>query len=420
MTNSTSEHAGISIPVVDLKSLPKVSLHDHLDGGLRPETIIELAAQAGHTLPATDPTELASWFLESANSGSLERYLETFDHTIAVMQTHDALVRVAKEFVEDLAEDGVVYGEVRWAPEQHLNAGLSLDEAVEAVQEGLEEGMDSVDEAGGYIEVGQIITAMRHADRGSEIAQLAVRHRDNGVVGFDIAGAEDGFLPSRFTEAFTYLAENNFPATVHAGEGAGLESIQDALVHGRALRLGHGVRIAEDIHLDVEEVDGNDVGTLTLGDLAQWVRDRQIPLELCPSSNLQTGAIAAFGTTIAEHPIDLLHQLGFNVTVNTDNRLMSGVTLTGEFGLLVETFGYGLDTVLELTLNAVHASFLPIESREQLADFIVESFEDAMEEIDGFEDSEDFETFDAADLDESDLEESDLDESAADEDGLDR
>ncbi|MGN5734416.1 adenosine deaminase [Arthrobacter psychrochitiniphilus] len=398
MTNSTSEHTGISLPGVDLKSLPKVSLHDHLDGGLRPETIIELAAKAGHTLPATDPEELRSWFLESADSGSLERYLETFEHTIAVMQSHDDLVRVAREFVEDLAEDGVVYGEVRWAPEQHLTAGLSLDDAVEAVQEGLEEGMDAVDEAGGYIEVGQIITAMRHGDRGSEIAQLAVRHRDNGVVGFDLAGAENGFLPSRFTEAFTYLAENNFPATVHAGEGAGLESIQDALVHGRALRLGHGVRIAEDIHLDVQEEDGNDVGTLTLGDLAQWVRDRQIPLELCPSSNLQTGAIAAFGTTIAEHPIDLLHQLGFNVTVNTDNRLMSGVSLTGEFGLLVETLGYGLDTVLELTLNAVHASFLPIESREQLADFIIEHFEDAMEEMDDFEDSEEFETFDASDL----------------------
>ena len=398
MTNSTSEHTGISLPGVDLKSLPKVSLHDHLDGGLRPETIIELAAKAGHTLPATDPEELRSWFLESADSGSLERYLETFEHTIAVMQSHDDLVRVAREFVEDLAEDGVVYGEVRWAPEQHLTAGLSLDDAVEAVQEGLEEGMDAVDEAGGCIEVGQIITAMRHGDRGSEIAQLAVRHRDNGVVGFDLAGAENGFLPSRFTEAFTYLAENNCPATVHAGEGAGLESIQDALVHGRALRLGHGVRIAEDIHLDVQEEDGNDVGTLTLGDLAQWVRDRQIPLELCPSSNLQTGAIAAFGTTIAEHPIDLLHQLGFNVTVNTDNRLMSGVSLTGEFGLLVETFGYGLDTVLELTLNAVHASFLPIESREQLADFIIEHFEDAMEEMDDFEDSEEFETFDASDL----------------------
>ncbi|NVM96682.1 adenosine deaminase [Arthrobacter sp. AETb3-4] len=364
---------------VELKSLPKVSLHDHLDGGLRPATIIELAAEAGHELPATDPEELRQWFLDSADSGSLVRYLETFDHTIAVMQTHDALVRVAREFVEDLADDGVVYGEVRWAPEQHLSKGLSLDEVVEAVQEGLEAGMDAVDEAGGYIEVGQLVTAMRHADRGSEIAQLAVRHRDNGVVGFDIAGAEDGFLPSRFTEAFTYLAENNFPATVHAGEAAGLDSIQDALVHGRALRLGHGVRIAEDIHLDVQEEDGHDVGTVTLGDLAQWVRDRQIPLELCPSSNLQTGAIAAFGTTISEHPIDLLHQLGFNVTVNTDNRLMSGTTLTGEFELLRDTFGYDLETMLELTLNAVHAAFLPIEAREQLADYIIECYDDVLD-----------------------------------------
>ncbi len=407
MTNPTEEYEAASIPVVDLQSLPKVSLHDHLDGGLRPETIIELAAASGHELPATDPEELRTWFLESADSGSLERYLETFEHTVAVMQTHDELVRVAHEFVEDLAEDGVVYGEVRWAPEQHLTKGLSLDDAVEAVQEGLEAGMDAVDAAGGYIEVGQIITAMRHADRGSEIAQLAVRHRDNGVVGFDIAGAEDGFLPSRFTEAFTYLAENNFPTTVHAGEGAGLDSIQDALVHGRALRLGHGVRIAEDIHLDVQEVDGRDVGTVTLGDLAQWVRDRQIPLELCPSSNLQTGAIAAYGTTLGEHPIDLLHQLGFNVTVNTDNRLMSGVTLTSEFGQLVETFGYGLDTVLELTLNAVHASFLPMESREQLADFIIEHYEDAMEEMDDFEDSEEFETFGHEDI--SDADDSELD-----------
>lgn len=378
MTNLTEPQPSESTPAVDLKSLPKVSLHDHLDGGLRPATIIELAAEAGHELPSTDPEELRQWFLDSADSGSLVRYLETFDHTIAVMQTHDALVRVAREFVEDLADDGVVYGEVRWAPEQHLTKGLTLDETVEAVQEGLEAGMDAVDEAGGYIEVGQLITAMRHADRGSEIAQLAVRHRDNGVVGFDIAGAEDGFLPSRFTEAFTYLAENNFPTTVHAGEAAGLDSIQDALVHGRALRLGHGVRIAEDIHLDVKEEDGHDVGTVTLGDLAQWVRDRAIPLELCPSSNLQTGAIASFGTTIGEHPIDLLHQLGFNVTVNTDNRLMSGVTLTGEFELLADTFGYDLETILELTLNAVHAAFLPIEAREQLADYIIECYDDVL------------------------------------------
>lgn len=374
-TSNDHQDAQTSL-AVNMADLPKVSLHDHLDGGLRPATIIELAAEISHELPSTDPEELAKWFREAADSGSLVRYLETFDHTVAVMQTHDALVRVAQEFVRDLADDGVVYGEVRWAPEQHLQNGLSLDEAVEAVQEGLEAGMDDVDAAGGYIEVAQLITAMRHTDRGSEIAQLAVRHRDNGVVGFDIAGAEDGFPPSRFAEAFTYLAENNFPTTVHAGEAAGLDSIQDALVSGRALRLGHGVRLAQDIHLDVEEVDGQDVGTVTLGDLAQWVRDREIPLELCPSSNLQTGAMAEFGTTIAEHPIDLLYQLGFNVTVNTDNRLMSGVTLTGELALLVDTFGYDLETIQELTLNAANSAFLPIEKREELIEYINEFYED--------------------------------------------
>lgn len=195
----------------DLKSLPKVSLHDHLDGGLRPATIIELAQAVGHTLPSTDPVALGEWFRESADSGSLVRYLETFDHTVAVMQTKEGLFRVAKEFVEDLADDGVVYGEVRWAPEQHLQKGLSLDEVVEAVQEGLEAGVDAVAETGREIQVGQLITAMRHADRGQEIAELAVRHRNKGAVGFDIAGAEDGFLPSRFKDAFTYLAEQNFP-----------------------------------------------------------------------------------------------------------------------------------------------------------------------------------------------------------------
>ena len=246
----------------DLKGLPKVSLHDHLDGGLRPATIIELAEAVGHTLPSTDPVALGEWFRESADSGSLVRYLETFDHTIAVMQTKEGLFRVAKEFVEDLADDGVVYGEVRWAPEQHLAKGLSLDEVVEAVQAGLDAGVDAVAETGRDIQVGQLITAMRHADRGQEIAELAVRHRNNGAVGFDIAGAEDGFLPSRFKDAFTYLAQHNFPATVHAGEAAGLESIQSALVDGRALRLGHGVRIAEDVTVEFE-ADEDAAGSTT-------------------------------------------------------------------------------------------------------------------------------------------------------------
>lgn len=371
----------------DLKSLPKVSLHDHLDGGLRPATIIELADAAGHQLPSTDPVALGEWFRESANSGSLVRYLETFDHTVAVMQTKEGLFRVAKEFVEDLADDGVVYGEVRWAPEQHLQNGLTLDEAVEAVQAGLEAGTDAVAETGREIQVGQLITAMRHADRGQEIAELAVRHRNRGAVGFDIAGAEDGFLPSRFREAFTYLAQNNFPATVHAGEAAGLESIQSALVDGRALRLGHGVRIAEDILVEFDDDsdaegdasafggdDDQSIGLVTLGDLSSWVRDRGIALEICPSSNLQTGAIAGFGEGIDSHPLDMLYQLGFNVTINTDNRLMSGVTLTDEFELLVETFDYDLDDLLELTLNAAEAAFLPLEEKEALVEYINDAY----------------------------------------------
>ncbi|WP_346959464.1 adenosine deaminase [uncultured Arthrobacter sp.] len=377
----------------DLKGLPKVSLHDHLDGGLRPATIIELAEAVGHTLPSTDPVALGEWFRESADSGSLVRYLETFDHTIAVMQTKEGLFRVAKEFVEDLADDGVVYGEVRWAPEQHLQQGLSLDDVVEAVQAGLDAGVDAVAETGREIQVGQLITAMRHADRGQEIAELAVRHRYKGAVGFDIAGAEDGFLPSRFKDAFTYLAQHNFPATIHAGEAAGLESIQSALVDGRALRLGHGVRIAEDVTVEFEDADpagaadtaavdsdsdevDDNIGLVTLGELASWVRDRGIALEICPSSNLQTGAIAGFGEGIDSHPVDMLYQLGFNVTINTDNRLMSGVTLTDEFELLVETFDYDLDDLLELTLNAAEAAFLPLEEKEALVEYINEAYAD--------------------------------------------
>ncbi|RJU01746.1 adenosine deaminase [Arthrobacter frigidicola] len=378
MTNSSQTPA--PGPSFDIRSLPKVSLHDHLDGGLRPATILELAAEVGHALPASDAEALGRWFRDSADSGSLVRYLETFDHTIAVMQTRSALVRVAREFVEDLAADGVVYGEVRWAPEQHTASGLSLDEAVEAVQEGLSAGVASARAAGRVIQVGQLITAMRHADRGQEIAELAVRHRDRGAVGFDIAGAEKGFPPSRLANAFTYLAAHQFPATVHAGEADGLESIVDALVSGRALRLGHGVRIAEDISLERADATGNGedgVETAILGRVAAWVRDRGIALELCPSSNLQTGAVEAFGSDIGSHPIDMLYQLGFKVTVNTDNRLMSGVSLTGEFELLADTFGYDLSDLLELTLNAVDAAFLSLEDREALTEFVVSEFETA-------------------------------------------
>jgi adenosine deaminase len=351
-----------------INNLPKISLHDHLDGGLRPQTIIELAEVAGVNLPTTDPAELADWFAQKSNSGSLVEYLKTFDVTTAVMQTAAGLERVAQDFVEDLAADGVIYGEVRWAPEQHLTAGLTLDQAVEAVQRGLEAGEDAV---GGTVRVGQLVTAMRHADRAREIAELAVRHRDRGVVGFDIAGAEDGFPPSNHREAFDYLAESFLPVTVHAGEAAGLDSIRSALFDGRALRLGHGVRIFEDITLDFA-ADGT--ANASLGPVATWVRDREIPLELSPSSNLQTGAIAAWGDDIADHPFDILYQLGFRVTVNTDNRLMSGTSLSKELALLAGTFGYALDDLAEFQMNAALGSFLPLEDREALIDTIAAAY----------------------------------------------
>lgn len=355
---------------MDIRNLPKISLHDHLDGGLRPQTIIELAEEIGLELPASNAKELNEWFLESANSGSLVEYLKTFDITTAVMQTKHGLTRVAREFVEDLHKDGVIYGEIRWAPEQHLAKGLTLDEVVDAVQDGLDEGVEAVEAAGGYIRTGQLITAMRHNNRGLEIAELAVRHRDNGVVGFDIAGAEAGFPASNHKEAFDYLAENMFPTTVHAGEADGVESIRDAIVAGRTLRLGHGVRIYQDLLM--REEDGRDY--VQLGEVAEWVHFRQIALELCPVSNMQTGAIADLGDEYVDHPVAILFDLGFRVTISPDNRLMSGTSVTNELELLVENFEFDLDDLEKLQLNAAEASFQTLDAREELMELIQEGF----------------------------------------------
>lgn len=358
----------------DIRSLPKISLHDHLDGGLRPQSIVEMASEIGLALPVGNAKDLRKWFEKSADSGSLVEYLKTFDITTGVMQTREHLTRVAREFVLDLANDGVIYGEIRWAPEQHLTRGLSLDETVEAVQDGLEEGMQQVEEQGGYIRTGQLVTAMRHADRGLEIAELAVRHRNNGVVGFDIAGPEQGFLPSRHKVAFDYLASEFFPVTVHAGEADGIDSIKDAIVSGRALRLGHGVRLIEDIMFS--RTDG-ETDLVVLGPVAEWVHDRGIVLETSPSSNLQTGAIALLGETMADHPFDILYDLGFKVTVNTDNRLMSGTSLTREMELLVDTFGYGLEDLEIFQINAAEGAFQAIDDREELIEMINEGFNEA-------------------------------------------
>ncbi|MFC0507955.1 adenosine deaminase [Micromonospora costi] len=343
----------------DIVKVPKALLHDHLDGGLRPATVVELAAEVGHELPTTDPEALGRWFVAAADSGSLERYLETFAHTVAVMQTASALRRVAAECALDLAADGVVYAEVRFAPEQHLERDLSLDEVVEAVLAGFAEGSALAAAAGTPIRVGTLLTAMRHAARSQEIAELAVRHRDAGVVGFDIAGAEAGFPPTRHLDAFEYLQRENFHFTIHAGEAFGLPSIWQAIQWCGADRLGHGVRIVDDISTEGPEP--------VLGRLAAYVRDKRIPLELCPSSNVQTGA----APSIVDHPIGLLRDLRFRVTVNTDNRLMSGTSMSREMALLVDAFGYGWAELRWLTINAMKSAFIPFDERLRIIDEVI-------------------------------------------------
>ncbi|BCB85290.1 adenosine deaminase [Phytohabitans suffuscus] len=337
----------VAIAYEDIVKAPKALLHDHLDGGLRPATIIELAAEVGHPLPETTADQLAGWFVSACDSGSLERYIATFEHTVAVMQTESALRRVATECALDLADDGVVYAEVRFAPEQHLNRGLTLEQVVEAVLAGFADGSERAAAAGRPIRIGTLLTAMRHAARSQEIAELAVRFRDTGVVGFDIAGAEAGFPPTRHLDAFEYLQRENFHFTIHAGEAFGLPSIWQAIQWCGADRLGHGVRIVDDVTGGV------------LGRLAAYVRDKRIPLELCPSSNVQTGA----APSIAEHPIGLLRDLRFRVTVNTDNRLMSGTSMSREMALLVEAFGYGWAEMQWFTINAMKSAFIPFDER---------------------------------------------------------
>ncbi|MDX3452222.1 adenosine deaminase [Streptomyces sp. ME02-8801-2C] len=346
------------VDTATIRRLPKAVLHDHLDGGLRPATLVELAAEVGHTLPTTDPDELAAWYFEAANSGDLVRYIATFEHTLAVLQTREGLLRAAEEYVLDLAEDGVVYGEVRYAPELNVNGGLTLPEVVEAVQEGLAAGMAKAAAAGTPVRVGTLLCGMRMFDRVREAADLAVAFRDAGVVGFDIAGAEDGFPPADHLAAFEHLRSESVPFTIHAGEAHGLPSIHQALQVCGAQRIGHGVRITDDIP---------DLAAGKLGRLAGWVRDRRIALEMCPTSNLQTGA----ATSIAEHPITALRDLGFRVTLNTDNRLVSGTTMTREMSLLVEEAGWTVEDLRTVTVNAVKSAFIPFDERKALIEDVV-------------------------------------------------
>jgi adenosine deaminase len=335
---------------------PKALLHDHLDGGLRPSTVIELADEFGYDdLPTSDVDELATWFNRGAKRNDLVLYLETFAHTVGVMQHRDAIERVAFECAQDLAADNVVYAEVRFAPELHIEAGLTLDETVVAVLDGFRRGSDGTDLA-----IYAICSAMRTAARSHEIAEVAIRHRDEGVVGFDIAGAEAGYPPTRHLDAFHLVDRENFHATIHAGEAFGLPSIWEAVQFCGADRLGHGVRLIDDI-----ESDGS--GGERLGRLASYIRDSRIPLELCPTSNVNTGVVGS----IAEHPIGMLRRLRFRITVNTDNRLMSNTTMTKEFTKLAEAFGWGLEDFEWVTINAMKSAFAPFPERLRIINGVI-------------------------------------------------
>jgi adenosine deaminase len=349
----------VSVPLTaeTVARAPKILLHDHLDGGLRPQTVLELADEFGYRgLPASDPESLATWFRQAADSGSLVQYLETFAHTVGVMQHPDAIHRIARECALDLAADGVVYAEVRFAPELSTAQGLKIEAVVEAMVAGFAAGCAEATEAGTYIHVGALLCAMRQNDRWDEVAGLVVRYRDAGVVGFDLAGPEIGFPPDRVPSAIALLDREGAHRTIHAGEAAGIDSIRAALDGARAERLGHGVRIA-----DEAGEDG------TLGPVAERVRDQQVPLEIAPSSNVQTGAYPS----LADHPVDRLHRLGFAVTLNTDNRLMSGVSASSEIADVAATFGWSWADVQTVTERALAAAFIPEGGQKRLLGHLI-------------------------------------------------
>lgn len=332
-----------------IKAVPKVLLHDHLDGGLRASTIIELAEEYKYKkLPTKNPGELAEWFHRGANKGNLVEYLQGFEHTIAVMQTKEALERAAYEMMEDMKNDNVCYVETRFAPVFHTQNGLWYEEIVSAVLAGLERGKQ--DFGVGY---GLILCGMRNMKNTLEIAELAVNFRKKGVVGFDLAGEEGGYPPKKHIEAFQFIQRANFNITIHAGEAFGKESIWQAIQWCGAHRIGHATHLIEDIMLDKE---GN---VVAFGDLAQYVLDKRIPLEICLLSNVHTGAV----DRIENHPFGVLFKEKFRVTLNTDDRLMSDTTMTKEFLVAIDVFNLNLEDLEKITINSMKSAFIPYKER---------------------------------------------------------
>lgn len=361
MPSTQSSSLSPAVSTAAIAQLPKVQLHSHLDGALRPQTLIELFAVAPRErysephlanaeLPPGNAAALAEAIRANAEAGDLVRYLKAFDYTVASLQTPDALFRVSAEYVVDRAAEGVIYGEVRIAPEQHRQLGLTSENVVDAVLAGLREGERQAAAAGRTIRVGLLVDALRQHPNPAvavEAVQLAIAKRSEGTVGFDIAGPEAGFPPSRFAEAFALARAEKLPITIHAGEADGLDSISAALDEG-AMRLGHGVRLAADIQVDAS------TGELRLGPVAQRVRDLDVAIELCPTSNVHTGATPSWD----KHPFTLLTRAGFRTTISCDNELVSGTTMVNEFARTREHFGCGPAEWRTATLNSVQASFV--------------------------------------------------------------
>lgn len=347
--------------------LPSVLLHDHLDGGLRPSTVLDIAESTGYEhLPASDAASLAAWF-DQSESGSLEGYLESFTHTIGVMQDADSLERVAHEAAVDLAADGVVYAEVRFCPWLHTAKGLDPQTVIEAVAAGLAG-------SGTGLEWGLIIDAMRDKEHAMEMARLAVRMRASGVVGFDLAGPEAGHPPSHHLAACRFARESGLRLTIHAGEAAGAAGpayMADAMDVCGAERLGHGVEIVRDCVMDQGEI-------VKLGPVASRIRDRHVPLEMCPASNLATGGMEA-----RDHPVGALFRAGFNVTISTDNRLMSSTSMSTEFGFVRSHQGFGLDDLALTTRRSLAAAFCTYDTKVRLwEELIAPAYQEAGADVD--------------------------------------
>ena len=336
-----------------IRGLPKVLLHDHLDGGLRPGTIIELAKSSAYDrLPSTDASQLAEWFHQSAVRGSLPLYLQAFEHTCGVMQTEEGLERVAYEMLEDMKNDGVVYVETRFAPLLHTRKGLHTENVMRAVIRGLERGKKDF-----AVECGLILCALRNMspELTQEVAELAIDFRPHGVVGFDLAGEEGGYPPKKHVDAFHYIQRENFNITIHAGEAFGKESIWQAVQWCGAHRIGHATRLIEDMKVE----DGN---VVSMGTLSRYILDKRIPLEICLTSNIHTGAVK----TLEDHPFGILYRERFRVTLNTDNRLMSNITLTDEYRTAADVFGLNVADLERITTNAMKSAFIPYEQRVAL------------------------------------------------------